>query len=113
MARPENSSSVTVTTDTSALSNSCKQKVITVSTSPISLKVDSQPLKERTALIIQANKDNKESVYIGIGTVSTSNYFMELVAGQGVALDLQKYSPVEIFAVAPEVGHKVSICEVI
>lgn len=112
MARPENSSSVTVTTDTSALSNSCLQKVINITTSPVSLKVGDEPLVNRTGIIIQADIDNSDPVFIGVKEVSTSNYFMKLTEGQTIELSLQKFSPVEIFAISTSTG-KVSICEVV
>lgn len=112
MARPENSSSVTVTTDTSALSNSCLQKVINITTSPVSLKVADEPLANRTGIIIQADADNNDPVFIGIKTVSTSDYFLKLTEGQTIELSLQKYSSVQIFAVSTSSG-KISICEVV
>lgn len=102
-------STVTIATEYALLGNNSDYGLLTVGVSATEL---TKNVENATSLFMQADGNNADLIYLGLdNTVSSSNYFATLSAGEKIQIITSTSSPVLVYGIGTNTADKVAILE--
>lgn len=113
MSRPAYSTSVYLESQGALMKTDTVFGANTIGIASSEVKVGASALSGRNAVMIQADDNNADAIYLGVNSAPTvSNAMIKLSAGSVIVLNFDKYNVVPLYAISGTANQKIYVTEV-